>query len=61
MEYYTCPHCGASLNIVVKWDKVSCPFCGGEIIFPAITPIDWEKLRYWRFSYQKAGKNKKKS
>ena len=60
MLYQACPHCGASLYIVVKWDKVICPFCGCEIIYPSIVPIDEEKLWYWRQLYKSANMDKNK-
>ncbi|MEG0874769.1 MAG: hypothetical protein RSB05_03170 [Clostridiales bacterium] len=60
MLYYNCPHCGASIYVVVKWDSVICPFCRGEIIFPGMVVIDTEKLKYWGRLYQIADKNKEK-
>lgn len=56
MTYDTCPHCGAALTVALKWDKVICPFCRGEIIFSAIVPVGKKELMLWSLQQRHEGK-----
>lgn len=40
MAYCQCPHCESSLYVIVEWDSVCCPFCGGKIVFPDCVTVD---------------------